>query len=109
MSPIPAPAITIQITWAPTCRSVALLAHSPNPAAASTQPRTTGRLAPIRSSIRPPICAQTTNPRKKYKMSRLDVVAFSASAICPYSAAKKNTGINAIIATPKMMFSTKNA
>jgi hypothetical protein len=40
-------------------------------------------LAPIRSSIRPPICAHITKPMKKYKMSRLDSVAFSASAICP--------------------------
>ena len=66
-------------------------------------------MAPARSSIRPPICAQTTNPKKKYKISRLDVVAFSARAICPYKAAKKNTGMNAIIAMPRMMFSTKNA
>jgi hypothetical protein len=97
------------MTWAPACRSVAFPAHSPNPIAASAQPSTTGRLAPPRSSIRPPICAQTTNPKKKYKMSRLDVVAFSASAICPYSAAKKNTGMNAICAMNKMMFSTVNA
>jgi len=40
-------------------------------------------LAPIRSSNRPPICAQTTKPRKKYKMSRLAVFASSARAICP--------------------------
>ncbi len=57
---MPAPASTMYSTWGPACRSVAFPAHSPNPTAASTQPSTTGRLAPIRSSIRPPICAQTT-------------------------------------------------
>src|SRR6201993_3840250 len=67
------------MTCAPTCRSVTFPAHSPKPTAASAQPSTTGSLAPIRSSIRPPICAHTTKPRKKYKISRLAVVAFSAS------------------------------
>ena len=41
-------------------------------------------------------------------MRRLDVVAFSASAICPYKLAKKNTGMNAIMAIPRMTFSTVN-
>ena len=40
-------------------------AHSANPAAARALPSTTGRLAPIRSSIRPPICAQTTKPEEE--------------------------------------------
>ena len=40
-------------------------------------------------------------------MSRLAVVAFSASAICPYTLAKKNTGMNAIMAMPRMTFSTE--
>jgi hypothetical protein len=58
-------------------------AHRKNPAAASAQPSTTGRLAPIRSSIRPPICAAITKPMKKYKISKLESVAFSPSEICP--------------------------
>ena len=41
-------------------------------------------------------------------MSRLAVVAFSARAICPYTLAKKNTGMNAIMAIPRMTFSTVN-
>src|ERR1035441_5529904 len=78
------------MTWDPGCRSVAWPAQSANPAAAIAQPSTTGRLAPVRSSILPPICANTTKPRKKYKMSRLAWVAFSPSAICPYTLTKKN-------------------
>ena len=58
-------------------------AQSANPMVAMTQPSTTGRLAPARSSIRPPICAKTTKPMKKYKIARLDVVAFCPSEICP--------------------------
>jgi hypothetical protein len=42
-------------------------------------------------------------------MSRLAVVAFSASAIWPYTLAKKNTGMNTIMTMPRMMFSTPNA
>ena len=46
-------------------------AQRQKPTAASAQPSTTGRLAPTRSSIRPPICAATTKPRKKYRRTRL--------------------------------------
>ena len=35
------------------------------------------------------------------------MVAFSASATCPYTLAKKNTGMNAIMAMPRMTFSTE--
>ena len=76
--------------------------------AARTEPDSTGRLAPVRSSIRPPICANTTKPMKKYKISRLEVVAFSPRAICPYNLAKKNTGMNTSIEMPSTRFSTRN-
>ena len=44
---------------------VTLPAHREKPTAARTHPSTTGRLAPPRSSIRPPIWAATTKPMKK--------------------------------------------
>jgi hypothetical protein len=39
-------------------------AHKKKPTELSTQPITTGRFAPMRSSMRPPICAAITNPMK---------------------------------------------
>jgi hypothetical protein len=40
-------------------------------------------------------------------MSRLAAMAWSPSAICPYTLAKKNTGMNTIMTTSKTMFSTR--
>jgi hypothetical protein len=42
-------------------------------------------------------------------MSRLADRADSPSATCPYTLTKKNTGMNTIIATPRIAFSTANA
>jgi len=66
MNPIPAPAMMMNHCWVLKLSPVTFPAHSQNPTAPSTQPRTTGRLAPPRSSIRPPICAAMTKPMKKY-------------------------------------------
>ena len=86
---------------------MAFPAHSQKPAAASTQPSTTGRLAPIRSSIRPPICDATTKPMKKYSRYRLACEDDCPSATCAYRLAKKKTGTKASMATPSTRFSTR--
>ena len=64
---MPAPARMTYHTCVPKFSWVTLPAHSSKPTAASTQPTTTGRLAPRRSSMRPPTWEATTKPRKKYR------------------------------------------
>ena len=109
MSPMPAPARTTNQTWDERLRSVIFEAHRANPTAASTEPRKTGRLAPRRSSMRPPIWAATTKPAKKYRRTKLALRVGSPRLIWTYSLAKKNTGMNARLAIPRMRFSTENA
>ena len=82
-------------------------AHSANPTADRAQPSTTGRLAPPRSSIRPPIWAAITKPTKKYSSTRLALEAFLAREIWAYSLAKKKIGTNASMAMPSTRFSTR--
>ena len=55
---MPAPATITQICCLPKFSVVALEAQRPKPTAAMAQPRTTARLAPSRSSMRPPTWAQ---------------------------------------------------
>ena len=83
ISPIPAPATMIQITWGSDVQVRDLPGPQREPGGGQAAAEHHGPLGPDPVQQRPPICAQTTKPRKKYKMSRLDVVAFSASAICP--------------------------
>ena len=81
-------------------------AQKPKPTAAMAQPRTTARLAPSRSSMRPPICAAMTKPMKKYSRKRPACEAVLCSAIWAYSLAKKKTGMKAIMAINSTRFST---
>ena len=89
--------------------SVTLPAHRAKPTAARAQPRTTGRLAPPRSSMRPPIWAATTKPMKKYRRKRPASDAVLPRAIWAYSLAKKKTGTKASMAIPSTRFSTRKA
>ncbi len=63
--PIPAPATITQILCWSKDRDVTFEAQMPKPTAASAHPSTTARLAPCRSSMRPPTWAMTTKPMKK--------------------------------------------
>ena len=72
-------------------------------------PITTARLAPSWSSIRPPIWAATTNPRKKNKRNRPAWEAVSCNEICAYSLAKKKIGMKAIMEIISTTFSTAKA
>jgi hypothetical protein len=83
-------------------------AHSQRPTAAIVQPATTGRLAPTRSSRRPPTCAATTKPRKKYRRTRLPEEADFPRPIWAYSLAKKKMGTKTRFEAKRTRFCTKN-
>ena len=70
---------------------------------------TTGRLAPIRSSIRPPIWAATTKPAKNSSRNSPASDAVLPSEIWAYSEAKKKMGTKANMAMPSTRFSTRKA
>ena len=81
----------------------------PKPTAAMAHPTTTARLAPSRSSRRPPIWAATTKPRKKKSRNIPASDAVLCRAICAYSLAKKKIGMNAIMEIISTRFSTVKA
>ncbi len=108
MNPIPAPARTMYHMLTAEAEPVTFPAQSQNPMAPSVHPSATGRFAPRRSSIRPPIWAATTKPAKKHSSRRLACEGVLPSEIWAYSLAKKNTGTNTSIETPSTRFSTKN-
>ena len=105
---MPKPATMIQICCFENESVVTFEAQRPNPTAAMAQPMTTARLAPSRSSIRPPICAAMTKPMKKYNKKMPAPEAESRNAISAYSLAKKNTGMKVIMAINKTRFSMAN-
>ena len=65
-------------------------------------------MAPARSSIRPPTWAAITNPMKKKSRNTPASEDVLPSEIWAYSLAKKNTGMNTVVAMPSTMFSTRN-
>ena len=58
--------------------------------------------------MRPPTWARTTKPTKKKSRKTPASDAVLCNAICAYSLAKKNTGMNAIMAISNTRFSTAN-
>ena len=104
---MPAPATMTQICCLPKLRVVALEAQKPKPTAAMAQPMTTARLAPSRSSMRPPIWAAITKPRKKNRRKSPACDAVLCRAIWAYSLAKKKTGMKAIMAISSTRFSDR--
>ncbi len=109
MKPMPAPASTTSHCCSLKLSEVTSPAHRWNPIAASTHPSTTGRLAPPRSSIRPPICEAITKPMKNQSRKTPASEEESPSAICAYSLEKKNTGTKTSIEIPSTRFCTENA